>query len=130
MSNFPTSQTYDLKTSTPQEQTEGMPVVDDFRLTKHVVERMDGRRIPVHAVQVVLAYGRRVWTRGAQVFALGRREVHRASLRGLDLLPYEGIQVVCTPGGSILTAYRNQDFKSLRKSSFKKNNACPASVAN
>ena len=116
MSHLPASYNAIRSTSSPQWLAEGVPDLPDFYLTKHALNRVDGRRIPVHAVQVVLAYGRRVWTRGAQVFALGRREVHRASLQGLDLLPYEGIQVVCTPGGSILTAYRNRDFTSLRKS--------------
>lgn len=116
MSHPPASYNAKGSKSSPQWLAEGMPDLSDFHITKHALNRADGRRIPVHAVSVVLAYGRRVWTRGAQVFALGRREVHRASLQGLDLVPYEGIQVVCTPSGSILTAYRNRDFTSLRKS--------------
>jgi len=105
----------ELRTPAPQGNVDGMPDPPNFHLTKHAQYRMDGRRIPAHSVQVVLTYGRRVWTRGAQVFALGQREVERGAHRGLNLLPYEGIQVVCTPEGSILTVYRQHNFKPLRR---------------
>jgi hypothetical protein len=76
---------------------------------------MDGRRISTAAVAAVLAHGRAVWARGAQIYALGKREVQRAARRGLDLRPYAGLQVVCAPDGDILTVYRNHDFRSLRR---------------
>ena len=116
MSLSNTSQNVDWSPSIPQGQERELLDLPDINLTRHALNRMDGRRIPIHAVEVVLAYGRKAWTRGSQIFALGRREVQRASLHGLNLLPYEGIQVVCTPDGRILTVYRNRDFTSLRKS--------------
>lgn len=117
MSHSRNRNNYELRTPAPHGHAEGVPDHPDFHLTKHALSRIDGRRIPTHAVQVVLAYGRRAWTRGAQVFALGRREVQRAAHRGLDLLPYEGIQVVCTPDGSVLTVFRNHSFRLLRRPS-------------
>ena len=87
----------------------------DLPLTHHARARMDGRRIPPEAVAAVLAHGRTVWTRGAQVFALGRKEVARALQRGLDLRPFAGLQVVCAPDGDVLTVYRNHDFRPLRR---------------
>ena len=84
-------------------------------LTHHARARMNGRRIPAEAVEMVLQFGRLVWARGAQIHALGRKEVQQASHWGLDLRPYAGLQVVCAPSGDILTVYRNHDFKRLRR---------------
>lgn len=128
MSNFP-NRSYYLSSSAPQGLMEEMPAVDEFRVTKHAVERMDARRIPYYAVQVVLAYGRFSWVRGGQIFALGRREVKRASVQGHNLAPFQGIQVVCSPNGSILTVYKNQSF-NFRKFKYKSNGTCPALDAN
>ena len=86
-----------------------------FNLTQHARMRMDGRRISEEALEAVLAYGRKVWARGAQIHALGKKEVRWGAGHGLDLRPFAGLQVVCTPDGIILTAYRNHDFHHLRK---------------
>lgn len=91
-------------------------IVLPLPLTDHARSRMDGRRIPIDAVEAVLAYGRTVWARGAQIYALGKKEVEKASRHGLDLRPFAGIQIICAPNGDVLTAYRNHDFRSLRRS--------------
>jgi len=85
-------------------------------LTDHARSRMDGRRISIDAVEAVLAYGRTVWARGAQIYALGKKEVEQASRHGLDLRPFAGLQVICAPDGDVLTVYRNHDFRSLHRS--------------
>jgi hypothetical protein len=85
-------------------------------LTEHARSRMDSRRISVGAVEMVMAYGRSVRARGAQIYALGKKEVALASKQGLDLRSYTGLQVVCSSSRAVLTAYRNQDFRSLRRS--------------
>jgi hypothetical protein len=65
-------------------------------------------------VDVVLEYGRRVFTRGAIIYAIGRKEVARYRYEGLDLSNCEGVQVVCLMDGTVLTVYRNHDFRGLR----------------
>lgn len=92
-----------------------MSVETLLSLTDHARLRMDGRRIPVEAVAAVLDHGRVAWVRGAQVYALGRKEVDRAARRGLDLRAYAGLQVICAPNGGVITVYRNHDFRSLRR---------------
>jgi hypothetical protein len=77
---------------------------------------MGGRRVSLDALEAVLIYGRTIWTRGAQIHAIGNREVRWGLLHGLDLRPFAGLQVVCTPEGVVLTVYRNHDFRSLRRS--------------
>ena len=83
-------------------------------LTDHARTRIDGRRIPIEGAEAVLAYGRTVWARGAQIYALGKKEVAKASRQGLDLRAFAGLQVVCAPDGDVLTVYRNHDFRALR----------------
>ncbi|HZH14080.1 MAG TPA: DUF4258 domain-containing protein [Archangium sp.] len=83
-------------------------------LTRHAREQMRLRGLSEEALELTLAFGRIVWTRGAQIFAIGRREVRRFAQEGVDLSRYEGVQVVCTSAGTILTAYRNRDFRGLR----------------
>ena len=84
-------------------------------LSSHAAARMGQRRIPDAALAVVLTYGRRTFVRGAQVRAIGRREVERFQSKGIDLRPFEGIQVLLdTTGRQVITAYRNHDFRQLR----------------
>lgn len=83
-------------------------------LTEHAAERMSTRGLSSSAVTAAIAYGRVVHVRGADIIAIGRREVEWYSREGIDLSRYEGIQVVCSPEGVILTVYRNRNFRGLR----------------
>jgi hypothetical protein len=86
-----------------------------FRLTRRARFRTSARRFGVAAIEAALAYGRVVYVRGAEIHAIGRKEVLRFRRRGTDLRAFEGIQVVCRPGGAlVLTVYRNRDFRGLR----------------
>ena len=82
-------------------------------LTRHASRRMAGRGLSHSAVQAAIEYGRVVYIRGAVISAIGRKEVDRFARQGIDLSLYDGIQVVCAPEGTILTAYRNRDFRGL-----------------
>jgi hypothetical protein len=76
---------------------------------------MHTRRLSAEAVTVAVACGRVAWTRGARIYAIGRREVERYRARGIDLRACEGVQVVTKPDGAILTVYRNRDRRGLRR---------------
>ena len=90
------------------------PTLGSFSLTKHAVERMVTRSISRTAIEAALEFGRCVEIRGAQIFAIGRKEVERFRRDGVDLGEFEGTQVVVTDSGAVMTVYRNSDFKSLR----------------
>jgi hypothetical protein len=75
---------------------------------------MQRRRINATAVDTAIDYGRAVYTRGAVIHAIGRSEIARWAEVGIDLSAYEGIQVVCAKDGSVLTVYRNRNFRLLR----------------
>jgi hypothetical protein len=83
-------------------------------LTKHAVERMERRGLSSVAIAAVIGYGRVVRARGAEIHAIGRKEVEFYERTGIHLSCYEGIQVVCSPDGAILTVYRNRNFRGLR----------------
>jgi hypothetical protein len=75
---------------------------------------MRGRGITATALDAALEYGRIVYTRGAVIHAIGRNEIARWSAAGIDLSAHDGIQVVCARDGTVLTVYRNRNFRRLR----------------
>ena len=83
-------------------------------LTNHALQRIQSRTFSREAVAMVMAYGRLVRVRGAEIYAVGRREVVRYAQLGIDLGIAAGVQVVCARDGAIVTAYRNNDFSALR----------------
>ena len=83
-------------------------------LSKHAWMRMGGRGLSPKAVRMVLDYGRVTYVRGAEIHAIGRKEVALYRSAGIDLAPYEGLQVVCSHDGTIMTVYRNHDFRGLK----------------
>lgn len=83
-------------------------------LTRHAEERMSQRRIPVEAVCAALDYGHVYRTRGAVIYALTRRAADQCRNDGSAITKLDGLQVVCGDSGSIVTVYRNRDFRSLK----------------
>ena len=79
---------------------------------------MWSRSLSRNAVEAALTYGRKIFARGAEIFAIGRKEVAYYASRGIDLKDFAGIQVVCSHDGQIITAYRNHDFSRIRKSKY------------
>jgi hypothetical protein len=86
----------------------------EYSLTRHAWERMSGRGLSPAAIRLVLNYGRAAHIRGATIYVVGRKEVERYRQDGIELSSVEGVQVVCTDSGSILTVYRNRDLRGLR----------------
>lgn len=85
-----------------------------FTFTNHAMERMATRGLRADAIDAALAYGRVVYVRGAEIYAVGRKEIARYAEEGIDLSAYDGVQVVVTAEGAILTVYRNRSFNGLR----------------
>lgn len=86
----------------------------EYRLTRHAWERMSGRGLSPSVVRAVLSYGRTVHIRGAVIYVVGRKEVERYRQDGVELSTVEGVQVVCTVSGEVLTVYRNRNLRGLR----------------
>jgi hypothetical protein len=83
-------------------------------LTHHAHKRMAARRVSSETVTAVLAFGRSIHARGAEIHVIGRKEIAQYRLQGIDLTPFEGIQLVCGRDGTIITMYRNRDLRRLR----------------
>lgn len=86
-----------------------------YFLTDHAVERMSGRSFSTQSIEKVLTYGRVEHVKGARYFVVGKKEVGKYADRGVDLSDCEGVHVVCSSEGAILTVYRNRSLKSLRE---------------
>ncbi len=89
-----------------------MPTTD--LLTRHARSRAQSRCIPIHQIDLAFDWGREVRIRGARIFAVGRREVAEARRRGVDISAAEGIHVVCSNEGNVITVYRNRSLSGLR----------------
>ena len=83
-------------------------------VSEHARLRMTQRRVSVDAVQAALELGRTVHTRGACFHVIGRKEVERYGRRGIDLSPHEGVHVVCSSDGCIVTIYRSRSLRGLK----------------
>lgn len=80
---------------------------ESYQLTDHVRQLMSHRGISLEAICAAVHFGRiSTAPGGAETFLVGRREVSQARVLGFDLSPYEGVQVVCSVRGRVLTAYR------------------------
>ena len=89
-------------------------ISEKYKLTRHAWERMCGRGLSLDMVRRVLKWGRVVYVRGATIYAVGRKETERCQQDGIDLSDVEGVQVVCSHSGAVMTAYRNRSFRGLR----------------
>jgi len=94
--------------------------MEQITLTDHARMRINARRIPAKGVTMAMLFGRERRMKGATFYAIGRKEVKRFTKTGVDLTPYEGIQVVCAEDDVVVTAYRNRDFTGLRPRSYRR----------
>ena len=89
-------------------------ILDDLEVSDHAMKRIDKRGIPAEAISVVIAYGRRVHVRGADVYFIGQKEASYGKVDGISFDKYVGIQVVCANDGAVLTVYRNHNLRGLK----------------
>lgn len=99
-------------------------------LTIHAGQRMHQRRITAADVADVIEYGRVMYAKGAVYHVVGRREIKRA-FPAVDLQHLDGVHVICTHDGVILTVYRNRSFqvKALRDMKPRRTSARQATFA-
>lgn len=83
-------------------------------LTGHAYRRMTARSLSYDAVTAALTFGRSVRTRSADIHVIGRKEVEPYRHQGIDLSSFEGIQLVWALDGTVITVYRNRNFRGLR----------------
>lgn len=87
---------------------------EDYTLTQHAQQRMGMRGFSSTDISLAIAYGRKIHVRGAAIYAVGRKEISQCLEFGVDLSGLDGLQVVCSSDGTVMTLYRNRDFRGLR----------------
>jgi hypothetical protein len=75
---------------------------------------MQQRGITQEMLEAVLVFGREVYGPGTVLYVVGHREVERWRREGARVEDLEGLHVVCSPSGAVLTTYRNHTLKGLR----------------
>ena len=83
-------------------------------LSKHALSRMETRGLSEAAVAAVVTYGRFACRSDIGIYVIGRMEVAWYKSKRIDLAAYEGIQVVCSLEGKVITVYRNRNLRGLR----------------
>jgi hypothetical protein len=94
-----------------------MPITDcssSLQLTHHASLRSHQRSISLPTIDLVTTYGRKIHARGATFMVVGRKEVDRYKDKGIDLSKAQGVHVLLSTGGRVITTYRNQDLRSIR----------------
>jgi hypothetical protein len=89
-----------------------------FCLSHHAHIRMSQRSIDLAQIQNVLMHGKMMHSRRARFYVVGKRDVKRLAKAGLDTQNLENIQVVVEEkSNTIVTVYRNRDFRHIRPTS-------------
>ncbi len=83
-------------------------------LTRHARVRAQSRSISNEQIDLALDWGREVHVRGAWIYVVGRKEVAHAARFDVQLEEVEGVHVVCSSGGAVITVYRNRSLSGLR----------------
>ena len=86
-----------------------------YHLTEHARVRMYERGVTHQALCAAVYFGRAASVRKVEILAIGRNEVRSCWREGIDIAPYEGIQVVCCHNGIIMTVYRDKCLRRLRR---------------
>jgi hypothetical protein len=84
------------------------------QLSHHAARRCRTRSIPELALHAALQFGQERFVRGAVVHTLGWREIRDLAERGIDLSRFEGVEVVESHDGTIMTVYRNANARAMR----------------
>lgn len=85
-----------------------------LQLTQHASLRSQQRSIPLPTIDLVTTYGRKIHARGATFMVVGRKEVDRYKGMGIDLSKAQGVHVLLSTQGHVITTYRNHDLRNIR----------------
>jgi hypothetical protein len=94
----------------PEQRLESKP-----EMSQHAEVRMQQRGIRRTDVELAVQYGRRIHAKGLTYYVVGRKEVERQAMHGVNIAGLAGLQVlVKKEDGMIVTTYRSTDFHAIR----------------
>ena len=80
----------------------------NIETSRHSEKRMSQRGIGEDDILIVQQYGRLLYSRNACIHVVGKKEVKEAKRENINLQKYEGIHVISSVEGTVLTVYRNK----------------------
>ena len=88
---------------------------DEIELfSEHALDRMRERGISIESVFQAMSFGRIYYRRGATIYVIGKKELVRYERDGVDLRKHEGIHVLTSREGEVITVCRNRSLSWLR----------------
>ncbi len=89
-------------------QQQGVPY------TRHAQRRMAQRALSRSVVEQAMIYGREVIGNDTVLYVVGRNEVLEWRREGFRLEHLEGVHVICSRCGVVITAYRDRGLAGFR----------------
>jgi len=89
-----------------------------YVLTDHALKRIFSRGYSPSKLQLVFTYGRHFYANGAKVYFVGKKEVEKARLIGIDVRELEGINVIVQQNDDselVITAFKNNTLKRYKR---------------
>jgi hypothetical protein len=90
-------------------------LIQSYFLSDHARQRMQQRGIGRDQLEQALRYGRAVRAHGSATFhVVGRREVRRYGQLDPMLSAAEGVHLLLSAAGVVITVYRTHELRKLR----------------
>ncbi|MEL7308192.1 hypothetical protein CWC26_00995 [Pseudoalteromonas sp. S4488] len=89
-------------------------VVPDLKNSQHAQIREGQRGISKKQVMLAYQYGRVIHSRRATYYVIGNKEIEKYGSIEPELKAMNGIQLVMSSNGTVMTAFRNKDLRKIR----------------
>lgn len=80
----------------------------------HADKRAIQRGVKKSMVKDILSFGRKNYQNGAIYYSIGRKEIDKYQQICPALKKMNGMHVICSHSGVIITMFRNQSFKVIQ----------------
>ena len=89
-------------------------VVPELTNSQHAQIREGQRGISKKQVMLAYQYGRVIHSRRATYYVIGNKEIEKYGSIEPELKAMNGIQLVMSSNGTVMTAFRNKDLRKIR----------------
>lgn len=90
------------------------PICNTLVISHHAQRRVDMRGVNQQVIELLLKFGREVKARGVLFYVVGKKEVQQSCKQEPALKDMEGMQVLTSEDGVIITTYRNKHLRQIR----------------